>query len=197
MIALPDARREGGASVEDALARRRSVREYSPEALSLGDAAQLLWAAQGVTGRYGRRAAPSAGALYPLELYLLAGAVDGLDPGLYHYRPRRHDLEVMAREDRRARVAAAALGQDWMAEAPAILVIAGDVGRTERKYGKRAVRYMNMEVGAVAENVYLQAAALELGTVFVGAFHDRRVREVLGLPAEEWPLGLMPLGRPR
>lgn len=196
VTALPRPRSESDVSVEEALARRRSIREFAPDALNLADAGGLLWAAQGMTGRYGRRTAPSAGALYPLEIYLVAGAVDELAPGVYHYSPRHHELETAAGGDQRARLATAALGQEWMAEASAVLVIAGDVGRTERKYGERAVRYMNMEVGAVAENIYLEATALDLGTAFVGAFHDRRVREVLDLPGDEWPLGLMPVGRP-
>ena len=196
-IALPEPRREGEVSVEQALARRRSIREYASEPLPLADVSQLLWAAQGVTDPHGLRTAPSAGALYPLEVYLVAGAVSGLAPGIYHYDPRRHRLLFHAPGDPREDLAEAALAQDWVARAPAQLVLAAVPARTARKYGGRAPRYVHMEVGHAAQNVYLQAVALELGTVVVGAFHDGRLKRVLALPAEVEPLADMPVGRPR
>lgn len=197
IVALPEVRRDGDISLEEVLGKRRSVREFSAAALRLAEVGQLLWAAQGLTGPQGRRTAPSAGALYPLELYVLVGVVEDLSPGLYHYNVERHELEELTTGDARPRLAAAAVGQGFLATAPATIVIAGDVQRTARKYGDRAVRYVHMEVGAVAQNVYLQATALELGTVFVGAFRDDRVKKVLGLPGNERPLGLMPVARPR
>lgn len=197
IVALPEVRRDAHVSLEEVFGKRRSVREFSTAALPLDQVGQLLWAAQGLTGPQGRRTAPSAGALYPLELYVLVGSVEVLSPGLYHYNVDGHELEELIPGDPRPLLAAAALGQDFLATAPATIVIAGDVQRTARKYGDRAVRYVHMEVGAVAQNVYLQATALELGTVFVGAFRDARVKEVLGLPGTERPLGLMPVGRPR
>jgi len=197
-VDLPEPDRTGPVPVEEALEDRRSVRSYSDEPLELADVGQLLWAAQGITDRSGGlRAAPSAGALYPLELYLMSGTVDGLPEGIYHYSPERHTLERVEAGDRRSRLARAALGQRWVGDAGAVLVFTAVYARTARKYGSRARRYVHMEVGAAVENVYLQATARELATVVVGAFRDGEVREVLGLPEDHAPLALMPVGRPR
>ena len=183
--------------METALGVRRSVREYSRDPVSLAELSQLLWAAQGVTHADGGRTAPSAGALYPLELYVLAGNVTGLEAGLYRYRIGRHELVELSREDLRRRLADAALDQPQVEAAAAVIVIAGVVGRTAAKYGQRALPYVYMEVGCVAQNVHLQAAALGLGTVFIGAFRDARVMQVLGMPDGERPFCIMPIGRPR
>ena len=182
VVTLPDPRLEGDVSVQAALRARRSIRDFSDEALTLGHVSQLLWAAQGITSADGGRAAPSAGALYPLQIYLVAGAVRELPAGLYRYRPRRHDLVRTVEGDLRA--------------APAVVVIAAVYSRTTGKYGDRGRKYVHMEVGHAAQNVYLQAVALDLGTTFVGAFHDNQVKQTLELPAAEHPLGLMPVGHP-
>jgi len=196
MISLPPAVLESTRSLERALARRRSVRELAATRLSLAEAGQLLWAAQGITHPDGLRTAPSAGALYPLECYLMAGSVDGLEPGLYHYRPQGHGLEKVRDGDRRRALAGAALDQRWVQEAPAVVVIGAIVARTTGKYGERGVRYVHIEVGHAGQNVLLQATALGLGAVVVGAFRDDAVREVLGLPADVQPLSLIPVGKP-
>lgn len=195
-MVLPKPRQDGALSVERALALRRSVRDFSPAPLSLEEASQLLWAAQGVSDARGLRTAPSAGALHPLELYLVAGAVTTLPAGSYRYEPRQHRLLPIATGDLRAGIAAAALDQAWVGEAPAILVLAAVVERTARRYGDRATRYVHMEVGHAAQNVYLQAASLGLGTCMVGAFVDARLKRLLGLPAEVDPLALLPVGPP-
>jgi len=195
-VQLPDPRREGTISVEQALARRRSVRDFRTAPLPLASVGQLLWAAQGITNTRGDRTAPSAGALHPLEVYLVAGAVTGLEPGVYRYEPGRHQLLRVAAGDVRRDLARAALEQDWVADAPGILVLAGVYERSARKYGRRAPRYVHMEVGHAAQNVYLQAVALDLGTVLVGAFRDGQLARVLDLPAEVQPLGVMPVGQP-
>jgi SagB-type dehydrogenase family enzyme len=194
VIDLPPPRLESGVSLESALLQRRSVREFGAQRLTLGHVAQLLWAAQGVTGHGGLRTAPSAGALYPLELYLLAAGVEGAPAGLYRYEPARHALERVSTHDHRARVARTSARQTWIREAPAVLVIAAVYDRTKGKYGERGIRYVHMEVGHAAQNVYLQATAMGLGTTFVGAFSDGAVRDVLELPDEQAPLGIMPLG---
>jgi len=194
-VQLPEPRTRGESSVEEALQKRRSVREYAPGSLKLADVAQILWAAQGFTHPSGYRTAPSAGALYPLEVYLVAGEVSDLPAGVYRYRPRLHDLVPVAAGDRRRPLCAAALGQACIEDAPAVLVIAGVIERTARKYGRRARRYVQIEVGHVAQNVYLQAAADGLATVIVGAFDDGGVQRALGLPSDHEPLALMPLGR--
>ncbi len=196
-VPLPEPSADGDVSLESTIERRRSVRRFAQRSLSLADAAQLLWAAQGVTSKDGGRAAPSAGALYPLELYLVAGDVESLPTGLYRYRPMGHRLHHVADGDLRKPLAAAALGQSWIRRAPAVLVIAGVYERSAKKYGRRARRYTHIEVGHAAQNVYLQAAARDLGTVFVGAFNDAEVQQVLGLPRDRAPLALMPVGHLR
>ncbi len=197
-IALPPPRTEGSLPVETALARRRSVRTFADRPLSLAQLGQILWAAQGITGsRWPMRTAPSAGALYPLEVLVVAGQVDGLADGIYRYRPGKHDLQAVETGDHREALARAALGQGWMAHAPATLAITGITARAAAKYGRRAERYVYMEAGHAAQNVYLQAQADGLGTTAVGAFRDKAVRALLGLPADEAPLYLMPVGVPR
>ncbi len=196
-IDLPEPSADSDVSVEAAIRERRSVREFSKHSLTLADVAQLLWAAQGITSQDGGRAAPSAGALYPLELYLVAGDVDSLPAGVYRYRPERHRLDHVADGDFRKDLAAAALNQSWVRRAPAVLVITGVYQRSAKKYGDRARRYTRIETGHAAQNVYLQATALGLGTVIVGAFQDAEVQEVLGLPEDHAPLALMPVGHLR
>ena len=196
-ISLPRVEYDGDTSVETALRARRSIREYSRAALTLNDLSQLLWAAQGITDRDGLRTAPSAGALYPLEIYVVAGNVDELPAGIYRYVPKGHNLLSLADGDQRKPLAKAALGQSWVRRAPVVLVIAAVYERSKRKYGRRGVRYSHIEVGHAAQNVYLQAETLGLGTVIVGAFEDKEVQQVLQLPADHEPLALMPVGRKR
>lgn len=192
---LPRPRHDGPVSLEATLRRRRSVREYAGKPLTLAEISQILWSAQGVTGEEGERAAPSAGATYPLELCLVAGDVRDLPAGIYRYRPRTHALTRRTTGDFRAALAAAAYGQDWIATSPAILVIAGVLRRTSGRYGERAERYVVMEAGHAAENVSLAAVAREMGTVVVGAFEDDEIAAIVGLAAEERPLCLLPLGK--
>jgi SagB-type dehydrogenase family enzyme len=144
----------------------------------------------------GRRTAPSAGALYPLELYLVAGHITGLDAGVYRYVPARHQLTPVLAGDVRLALARAALDQDCVGQAAATLVFTAVTRRTTRKYGERGLRYVHIEVGHAAQNVFLQASALALATVTVGAFDDDAVARLLQLTREEAPLYLMPVGRP-
>jgi len=196
-LRLPAPQRDGKVSLERCLATRRSVRAYRDDALKLAELSQLLWAAQGITGGERLRTAPSAGALYPLEVYVLAGSVEGLAAGIYKYRPERHELVRVAQEDRRRALAEAALGQQFIAQAPAAFVIAGVYERTARRYGDRAPRYVHIEVGHAGQNICLQAVALGLGSVTVGAFRDPEVKRVVGLADDESPLYIIPVGRPR
>ncbi len=198
-LQLPDPQLIGALSLEAALHARRSVRAFTGQNLTLAEVAQLLWAAQGITesGFGGLRTAPSAGALYPLEVFLLTGDVVGLAPGLYRYRPHEHALSHLADGDRRAALAEAALGQDWIADAASVLLLAAVYARTTGKYGARGERYVHIEVGHAGQNIYLQAYALGLGTTMVGAFRDREVQRIIGLETNEVPLALMPLGRLR
>jgi len=186
---------KGDLPLEEAIERRRSAREYLEGAISPAEAGTLLWAAQGVTSPQGLRAAPSAGGTFPLTLYLVAGIVEGLEPGVYRYVPEGHLLEAMRRGDLRVDLAAAALGQQWVEEAPLSLVLAADYGRTTGVYGQRGVRYVHMEVGHASQNLYLEAVSLGLGTVAVGAFDDAGVNRLLELPPGEEVLYVMPVGR--
>jgi len=196
-IRLPEPRADSSTSIESALRRRRSVREFCKEPLTLAEVSQMLWAAQGIIGPEGKRTAPSAGALYPLEALLVAGKEGDLPAGVYRYRPQGHELVCIAEGDRRAKLAAAALEQEWLADAPVTIAIAAVYERTAGKYRQRAERYVHMEVGHAAQNVHLQAAALALGTVVVGAFDDAEVKRILALANNEQPACLMPVGRPR
>lgn len=194
-ISLPEPATSGKNSLEALLQQRRSVREYRQAGLDLSAIGQLLWAAQGISDPQGLRTAPSAGALYPLELYVVAGKVDGLPPGVYHYHPDKHRLQQTGAGDQRHELARAALAQTWVKAAAAVVVITAVYDRTTRKYGERGIRYVHMEVGHAAQNLFLQAEALGLATVVVGAFEDDAVATVLKLPAGVQPLMLLPVAR--
>ena len=185
---LPEPRTDSEVSLEETLARRRSVRQYTDQPLTMEEISQLLWAAQGVTRDWGARTAPSAGALYPLEVYVAT------PEGLYHYLPDGHRAEVLSQEDLRWALARAGLDQSAIHDAPAVFVIAAVYARTSGKYGKRAERYVKLEAGHVGQNILLQAVALDLGGVPIGAFHDDQVQRALGLPANYEPLYLIPVG---
>lgn len=192
IISLPAPVKTGRISLEEALARRRSVREFSGKELTIQQIGQLLWAAQGITHGDGLRTSPSAGALYPLELYVATSA------GLFHYDPRRHQLQRRSDRDLRRGVQRTALGQDAVGGAPALFILTAVYERTARKYGpERSRRYVFMEAGHAAQNLLLEAAGLGLGGVPVGAFEDRELHKVLSLPAEQEPIYLMPVGYPR
>ena len=196
IIELPTPLIQGDKSLEQLLQQRRSVREYEKEAtMSLAELGQLLWAAQGITHPRGLRTAPSAGALYPLEIYVVAGNVNGIAPGVYHYQIPQHRLQQQIEGDKRIGLGRASHWQTWMAKAAVIIVFAAEYERTARKYGVRAKRYVHMEVGHAGQNLFLQAEALGLATVVVGAFNDEAVSDVLKLPDEIVPLTLMPVGR--
>lgn len=196
-VTLPKPRYESTTSVEQALLKRRSVREFRDVPLTLDDFSQLLWAAQGITNRAGFRTTPSAGALYPLEVYAVAGNVQGLPAGLYYYVLRGHVLHRIADGDKRQALVRAAYDQLSIAEAPAILVLCAVYERVTGKYGERGMRYVHMEAGHAAQNVYLQAVSLQLGTVVLGAFDDKGVKDVLRLDGQEDPLYLVPIGKTR
>jgi len=195
-IMLPEPRYASATSVEEALLERRSVRAYSGEdPLVIEEVSQLLWAAQGITAPWGGRTAPSAGALYPLELYVVIGDVEGFDNGVYRYRPDEHELEKVRDGDVRAELADAALGQESIRDAAIDIVFTAVYARTTVKYRERGIRYVQMEAGHAAQNVYLQAVALDLGTVTVGAFIDSDVKAIMNLEEPEEPLYIMPVGR--
>jgi len=190
-IKLPKPKTKGEVSIEEALNKRRSVREYKHEALKMEEVSQLLWAAGG-RNLY-RRTYPSAGATYPLEIYLASGEVGDLEPGLYHYIYTTHSLEKINNQDIRRPLCKASLEQRMIERAPVSFIITADYQRTTNTYGQRGIRYVHMEVGHVGQNLSLQAIALNIGTVMIGAFDDRRVKEILEI--EEEPLYIIPAGR--
>ena len=177
-------------SLEQAITQRRSVRSFTDRELTQSQLSQLLWAAQGITDPRGLRAAPSAGALYPLELYVVSSG------GLYHYQPDGHRVVTLAEEDLRQAVWEAGLKQDALRDAPAVFLIAAVYQRTAIKYGDRAERYVHLEAGHAAQNLLLQAVALGLGGVPIGAFNDDQLHSALSLPQDHAPLYLIPVGYP-
>jgi SagB-type dehydrogenase family enzyme len=193
---LPQADSHGGLPLSQALARRRSVRRFAGRPLALAAVSQLLWAAQGITAAGGRRTAPSAGALYPIELHMVALQVDGLAVGVHRYLPGAHALQRSGAAVTAATLQRAALGQGAVGAAAAVVVIAAVESRTAGKYGTRAGRYVAFEAGAASQNLALQAAALGLGTVVIGGFDEVALAGLLALPAGEQPLVMMPIGEP-
>ncbi len=163
------------------------------EKISIRELSQLLWAAQGITAKWGGRTVPSAGATYPLEIYVAVGNVEYLEPGVYHYIPGNHKIEKLISQDIRDKLCRAAFGQKSIEKAPATIVIAAEFSRTRKRYGERATRYVYMEAGHAGQNLYLQAEALGLGTVAIGAFDDNQVKGILKI--KEDVLYLMPVGK--
>ena len=208
-IILPAPCDDGKVSLEKALNKRRSIREYSEDSLSISEISQILWAAQGITQKIeeplsvwrgeqwmgGLRTAPSAGALYPIELYIAVGRVKGLSQGLYKYQPKKHSIIMVLEGDKRVDISNAALKQSCIRKGAINIIIFGVYKRTEYKYGKRAEQYVQIECGAVCQNIYLQSYALDLGTVFVGAFKDDSLKSTLNIPEDEYSLGIMPIGK--
>ena len=192
---LPEPPERVEISLTQALRARRSVREFSAAALSLSEVSSLLWAGQGITARGGRRTSPSAGALYPLELFLAVGNVVGLSAGIYRYQPKTHALTAVASGDRRRGLAEAALAQMWIAQSAAIIVVGAVPTRTTVKYGRRGLRYVDLEAGHAAQNICLQAGALGLAITPVGAFEDARVKTQVQMNEGESPIYLLPIGK--
>ena len=194
IIKLPEPNYRGSMSVEEALLKRRSVRDFKDKPVTLSEISQLIWAAQGSTDRRGFRTAPSAGALYPLELYVLAGNVTDLPAGIYKYRCKSHELLSIAKGDRRIDLGNAALGQSSVRRAAAVMALSGVYERMTTKYGDRGIRYVHMEAGHAAQNVYLQAVSLGLSTVVIGAFRDEEVKSLLKMTIGEKLVYIMPVG---
>lgn len=189
---------EGNLSLEEILVRRRSVREYVNRPISTVQLSQLLWSAQGVTGHAEhKRTPPSAGALHPLETYAVVGNVDSLNKGIYRYSPAKHALTLVDNGDFLPALGRAAVNQSWLAEGSVVIVFTAIYERTTQKYGDRGVRYVHMDVGFAAENLHLQAVALGLSTVVIGAFVDDEVHRVMQLAPDEHPLLILPVGWPR
>jgi SagB-type dehydrogenase family enzyme len=198
IVPLPDPDLKG-MTVEEAIKIRRSQRGYMETPIGLKELSQLLFAAQGITGREASvplRAAPSAGALYPIELYVVVNHPGQLQRGLYHYEPELHALRLLRGEDLRARLSQACLGQEFVGQASVALIMTAIYSRTTGRYGQRGQRYVHMEAGHISQNIYLQATSLGLGSVAVGAFHDDQLNELLGADGEkETALYVHPVGQ--
>jgi SagB-type dehydrogenase family enzyme len=195
-IKLPPPITRGGMPLTEALKDRRTVRSFASRALDLGQISQLLWGADGTSDSRGLRTSPSAGATYPLDLYLVVGerGVKDLPAGVYHYQVAAQALAPAAPGDVRVAVARASLHQSWMAQAPVLVVITGEYRRCTARYGERGVRYTHMESGNVSQNLSLAAEALGLGAGIVGAFEDKALAQVLKLPPGHEPLLVIPVG---
>ena len=187
-IALPPPVTSGSVPLEQALTRRRSTRSFRPDSLPIQTIGQLLWAGQGVTSPDGKRTAPSAGALYPLELYVLT-------PGeLIHYLPQGNRIQIRAVPDLRRRLQEAAFGQSPIGAAAVVIVVAAVPDRTRQKYGARADTYVDLEAGHATQNILLEATALDLGAVPIGSVDPSRAAETLALPPDQTVLYLIPVG---
>jgi SagB-type dehydrogenase family enzyme len=196
-ISLPKPSLKGALSVEEAIKARRCIRSFKAKPLTMKQLSQILWAAQGITQDGGfMRAAPSAGALYPLELFAVVGnnSIEGLKAGVYQYIPASHSMKVLLKNDVRKDIMKAALDQECIAQAPINIIITADYNRTAKKYGGRAVRYVHIEVGHAGENIMLQAISLGLSSVIIGAFYDEKLSFALQLPPELKPLLIIPVG---
>jgi SagB-type dehydrogenase family enzyme len=200
VIGLPGPLKKGALSVTEALWKRRTCRRFAAKPLEKAQLGQILWSAQGLNSKAGGlRTAPSAGALYPLEVYALVinEGVRDVAPGAYRYRPRSHDLVMVREGDLVPELSACGYSQTFFARSPLTLIIAADYDRTTWKYGDRGIRYVDMEAGHAAQNVSLQAAEMGLAVGFVGAFQDDRVSALVPLGKKEKPLYILPVGYAR
>ena len=191
IVNLPKPNHDGSMSLEQAITVRRSWREFSRQSLTLEQISQLAWSAQGQVAGSRYRTTPSAGATYPLELFVVT------EEGLFHYLLVKHALEKLSDQDLRSALAIAAWGQEFIEAAPLSLVFAAEFSRTTGRYGRRGVRYVYMEAGHAAQNVHLQAESLGLGSVAVGAFDDASVSKVLSLPNNLEPVYMVVVGHRR
>ncbi|MFC2075040.1 SagB/ThcOx family dehydrogenase [Bdellovibrionota bacterium] len=194
-IKLPTPKHESKTSLEQTLLTRRSTRSYKKEPLTLDEISQLCWAAQGVTSPEGFRTAPSAGAIFPLEFYVVCGNAKDLPAGVYKYLPKEHQLEKITDGDKRQELGVAAFNQDCVKDGAVSFVITGLYDGIIEKYGENGPMYAHMEVGHIGQNIHLQAVTLNLGTVMVAALYKDQVTKALGLPEKEDPLYIMPVGK--
>ncbi len=196
IIKLPKPENISKISIEEALLKRRSIREYKDEALTIKEVSQILWSAQGITEPKKKfRTAPSAGAIFPLNIYLVVNKVENIEKGIYKYLPETHEIIQFLNEDKREDIYKACLQQSCIKNGAIIIVITGNFEKIKKRYSERGVRYTYIEVGHCSQNIYLQCVSLNLGTVAVGAFYDEEVKKILKLPDEEEPLYLMPIGK--
>ncbi|MGB9810511.1 MAG: SagB/ThcOx family dehydrogenase [Dictyoglomus turgidum] len=196
VIKLPTPSFKSSLSIEEALLYRRSKRFYKDLPLTTQELSQILWASQGISDSdYKFRTCPSAGALYPLEVYISILKVEGIESGIYKYTPEKHEIIQLYKNHKRDELYEASLKQEWVKWAPVVLIICASFYKTKARYGERGIRYIYIETGHCAQNIYLQCVSLGLGTVAVGAFDDDEISKILNLPKFEIPTYLMPIGK--
>jgi SagB-type dehydrogenase family enzyme len=195
IIKLPEPKFKSSISIEEAINKRRSIRKFDDSPLEINEISQLLWAAQGINTSDGRRTVPSAGATYPLEIYLASRKINGLDKGLYKYNPQSHSLIPIKYGDIASDIANSTLQKNIIYSATAIFIITADFERTTSVYGSRGNIYVYFEVGHAAQNLSLQAVGLKIGSVMIGAFDEKELKRLLGLPINETPLYIIPCGK--
>jgi SagB-type dehydrogenase family enzyme len=189
-IKLPEPDTKGGETLNSVIEERRSIRNYQDGELSLEEVSQLLWAGNGITDRkWGFRSAPSAGALYPVDIYVFN------DAGIYRYEPDGHFLKILSEEDSREELYLASLRQSSVKQADTVFVLVGFVKRTSAKYGDRALRYVFIEAGHICQNILLEVVNLQLGAVPIGAFEDDKIRKILSLDEDAIPIYVIPVGK--
>ncbi|MCX7957694.1 MAG: SagB/ThcOx family dehydrogenase [Deltaproteobacteria bacterium] len=194
-IKLPQYKTTGKISVEETLKKRRSVRKFTDASISIEEISQLLWAAYGFTASDGRKTTPSAGATYPLEIYIAVRKADKLKPGLYRYLPESHSLKFIKEGDILSQVSETTYQPEMCKSAPVHIIITAVIERTTSVYGQRGIRYIHMEAGHSAQNISLQGVALNIGSVLVGAFEDEKLSRVLEAGKDEIPLYIIPVGK--
>jgi SagB-type dehydrogenase family enzyme len=202
VTSLPSPVLTGNISVEEAIQNRRSVRTFSNESITIGNLSQILWAAQGITDNQSSlRAAPSAGQVYPLEIYIIIGnnGVSGLENGVYHYVPSNNTLEKLLNGDLRSDLSGIANGQPWVKQAPIDILITGNYLKMVDKYSDKdlSTRFVDLEAGHVGENIYLESESLGLVTVSLGSFNEKQLVQLLNIPNNETPLYIFPVGYPK
>ena len=195
IIKLPEPKFKSSISIEEAINKRRSIRKFDDSPLEINEISQLLWAAQGINTSDGRRTVPSAGATYPLEIYLASRKINGLDKGLYKYNPQSHSLIPIKYGDTASDIANSTPQKNIIYSATAIFIITADFERTTSVYGSRGNIYVYIEVGHAAQNLSLQAVGLKIGSVMIGAFDEKELKRLLGLPINETPLYIIPCGK--
>jgi SagB-type dehydrogenase family enzyme len=200
-VNLPSPELTGNLSVEAAIQNRRSVRKYSNQSVTLSNISQVLWSAQGITDSQNQlRSVPSAGQVYPLEVYVIAGPnVSGLQEGVYHYVPSNNTLEMFMSGDLRDNLSTIADGQPWVKQAPLDILITGNYRKMINKYPdtQLSTRFVNLEAGHAGENIYLQSEALGLVTVSLGSFNSNKLSQSFELPSNETPIYIYPVGHPQ
>ena len=194
-IKLPDPQQSNCNAIEEALFKKRSIAKYKNVPITCSDLSQVLWASQGIAESKDPKKSPSTEALFPLEVYAIIANVIGIPAGIYQYRPHTNELVRIAAGDMRNEIAKAALGRKSVRTAPAVIVVSAVYVRTTSKLGEKGIRYAHMEAGHAAQNISLQAVALNLGSVMIGSFHESDLKKIMHMDDREQPMYIIPVGK--